>query len=102
MAKTDAPPRPDCGHEDGRLERYEATAPDNTVLAIVRCTWCGAETLTPVGKVATEVGPTRMVPGSPKESVGPEDALGDEPTRGDYSDRLGATAGSHEARRRQA
>jgi hypothetical protein len=29
-----------------------------------------------------------MVQGSPDEPVGPEDALGPDPTRGDYSDRL--------------
>jgi len=30
-----------------------------------------------------------MLPGSPGEPVGPEDALGEGPKRGDYSDRLG-------------
>ncbi len=95
-------PRPQCGHDEDRLERYEATAPDNTRLAVVRCTWCGDETLTPVGKVSTEVGPKSMTPGSPKEAIGPEDALGEAPTRGDYSDRLAGAPPSYEGRRRQA
>lgn len=30
-----------------------------------------------------------MLPGDPSEPVGPEDALGEGPTRGDYRDRLG-------------
>ncbi len=30
-----------------------------------------------------------MLPGDPSERVGPEDALGESPTRGDYRDRLG-------------
>lgn len=30
-----------------------------------------------------------MLPGDPSEPVGPEDALGDGPKRGDYSQRLG-------------
>ena len=30
-----------------------------------------------------------MLPGKPDEPVGPEDALGDGPKRGDYSDRIG-------------
>jgi hypothetical protein len=30
-----------------------------------------------------------MLPGSPDEPVGPEDALGEGPTRGDYRDRIG-------------
>jgi hypothetical protein len=30
-----------------------------------------------------------MLPGSPDERVGPEDALGVGPTRGDYRDRIG-------------
>lgn len=30
-----------------------------------------------------------MLPGSPDEPVGPEDALGPGPKRGDYSDRIG-------------
>lgn len=30
-----------------------------------------------------------MLPGSPGEPVGPEDALGEGPTRGDYRDRIG-------------
>jgi hypothetical protein len=32
-----------------------------------------------------------MLPGSPDEPVGPEDALGPGPKRGDYSDRLGGS-----------
>jgi hypothetical protein len=30
-----------------------------------------------------------MLPGDPSEPVGPEDALGDGPKRGDYSERIG-------------
>lgn len=30
-----------------------------------------------------------MLPGDPSEPVGPEDALGEGPTRGDYSQRIG-------------
>lgn len=30
-----------------------------------------------------------MLPGGPNEPVGPEDALGEGPKRGDYSDRIG-------------
>ncbi len=30
-----------------------------------------------------------MLPGDPREPVGPEDALGEGPTRGDYSQRIG-------------
>lgn len=37
---------------------------------------------------ATDVG-VPMLPGSPDEPVGPEDALGPGPTRGDYRDRIG-------------
>lgn len=37
---------------------------------------------------ATDVG-VPMLPGSPDEPVGPEDALGEGPTRGDYRDRIG-------------
>ena len=33
-----------------------------------------------------------MLPGDPSEPVGPEDALGEGPTRGDYRDRLGGSA----------
>lgn len=32
-----------------------------------------------------------MLPGDPNEPIGPEDALGEGPTRGDYSERLGET-----------
>ena len=32
-----------------------------------------------------------MLPGQPDEPVGPEDALGDGPKRGDYSDRIGGS-----------
>ena len=32
-----------------------------------------------------------MIPGSPKERVGPEDALGEGPTRGDYRGRIGSS-----------
>ena len=39
---------------------------------------------------ATDMG-VPMLPGSPDEPVGPEDALGDTPTRGDYSGRMGET-----------
>lgn len=35
-----------------------------------------------------------MLPGSPDEPVGPEDALGEGPTRGDYRERIGP-AGYH-------
>ena len=35
-----------------------------------------------------------MLPGSPDEPQGPEDALGEGPTRGDYTDRIGP-AGYH-------
>lgn len=31
----------------------------------------------------------KMLPGDPKERVGPEDALGDGPKRGDYTERIG-------------
>lgn len=31
-----------------------------------------------------------MLPGDPTEPVGPEDALGEGPTRGDYRDRIGS------------
>lgn len=37
---------------------------------------------------ATDVG-VPMLPGSPDEPVGPEDALGEGPKRGDYSGRVG-------------
>lgn len=37
---------------------------------------------------ATDVG-VPMLPGDPKEPVGPEDALGPGPKRGDYTDRIG-------------
>lgn len=37
---------------------------------------------------ATDLG-VPMLPGSPNEPVGPEDALGVGPKRGDYSDRVG-------------
>lgn len=37
---------------------------------------------------ATDLG-VPMLPGSPKERVGPEDALGEGPKRGDYTGRLG-------------
>jgi hypothetical protein len=37
---------------------------------------------------ATDVG-VPMLPGDPSEPVGPEDALGLGPKRGDYSDRIG-------------
>lgn len=30
-----------------------------------------------------------MLPGDPNEPIGPEDALGEGPTRGDYRDRIG-------------
>jgi hypothetical protein len=44
-----------------------------------------------------------MLPGKPDEPVGPEDALGDGPKRGDYSDRIGpSNYHPHEARRRPA
>jgi hypothetical protein len=33
-----------------------------------------------------------MLPGSPDEPVGPEDALGEGPTRGDYRDRIGPSS----------
>lgn len=33
-----------------------------------------------------------MMPGDPSEPQGPEDALGDGPKRGDYSERLGGEA----------
>lgn len=39
---------------------------------------------------ATDMG-VPMLPGDPSEPVGPEDALGPGPKRGDYSDRLGET-----------
>ncbi|MDQ3654010.1 MAG: hypothetical protein M3457_02875 [Chloroflexota bacterium] len=39
----------------------------------------------------TDVGVT-MLPGDPSEPVGPEDALGAGPTRGDYRGRLGSSA----------
>lgn len=38
---------------------------------------------------ATDLG-VPMLPGSPDEPVGPEDALGEGPTRGDYSQRIGS------------
>lgn len=37
---------------------------------------------------ATDLG-VPMLPGDPKEAVGPEDALGEGPKRGDYRDRIG-------------
>lgn len=37
---------------------------------------------------ATDLG-VPMLPGDPQEVVGPEDALGEGPTRGDYRDRIG-------------
>lgn len=37
---------------------------------------------------ATDLG-VKMLPGDPKESIGPEDALGAGPKRGDYRERLG-------------
>ena len=37
---------------------------------------------------ATDLG-VPMLPGDPKERVGPEDALGEGPKRGDYRDRIG-------------
>lgn len=37
---------------------------------------------------ATDLG-VPMLPGDPSEPVGPEDALGDGPKRGDYTDRIG-------------
>ena len=38
-----------------------------------------------------------MLPGDPSEPVGPEDALGKGPKRGDYTDRVGpATYSPHE------
>ena len=41
-----------------------------------------------------------MLPGDPSEPVGPEDALGDGPKRGDYSKRLGdANYQPHQTRR---
>lgn len=41
-----------------------------------------------------------MLPGSGDEKVGPEDALGEGPKRGDYSKRLGeANYAPHESRR---
>lgn len=43
---------------------------------------------------ANDVG-VPMLPGSPDEPVGPEDALGEGPKRGDYRNRLGGTV-SHE------
>lgn len=87
-AKPEAPATCDnCGSE--RLERFEATAPDGAVLEILRCIHCAAERITPVGRNAgTGVG-TAMVPGSSREAIGPEDALGPGPKRGDYSGRLG-------------
>lgn len=39
---------------------------------------------------ATDMG-VPMLPGDPSEPVGPEDALGPGPKRGDYSNRLGET-----------
>lgn len=33
-----------------------------------------------------------MLPGSPNEPVGPEDALGEGPKRGDYTDRIGPSS----------
>jgi hypothetical protein len=37
---------------------------------------------------ATDLG-VPMLPGDPSEPVGPEDALGESPTRGDYRSRIG-------------
>jgi len=45
-------------------------------------------TKAPVDRDATDVG-VPMLPGSPDEPVGPEDALGIGPKRGDYRDRIG-------------
>jgi hypothetical protein len=44
-----------------------------------------------------------MLPGSPDEPVGPEDALGEGPKRGDYSGRIGpSNYQPHEVRRASA
>jgi hypothetical protein len=47
-----------------------------------------------------------MLPGDPSEPVGPEDALGDGPKRGDYSQRVGDSSyqphGGAEAQRPKA
>lgn len=43
-----------------------------------------------------------MLPGQPDEPVGPEDALGEGPKRGDYSDRIGpSNYHPHEAVRQE-
>lgn len=44
---------------------------------------------------ATDLG-VPMLPGDPSEPVGPEDALGPGPKRGDYSDRLGGSYEPHQ------
>ena len=78
-----------------RVETTEATAPGGAVLAVVRCLDCAGTTVSDTGR--TSDSPDAMGAATtpdPKATQGPEDALGDEPTRGDYTDRVGAGMGS--------
>lgn len=84
-----------CGSK--RLERFNATAPDGVVLEVLRCINCAAEVLTPAGGPASTGLLPRMVPGHSKEPVGPEDAMGPGPKRGDYSANLGNTGPTFES-----
>lgn len=85
--------------DSGRLDRHTARNPAGVELAVTRCQDCGAERIVATGASQPDVGVPMLI-GSGDEPVGPEDALGVGPKRGDYRDRLG-TAEPHESGRSQ-
>lgn len=49
------------------------------------------DTKQPIERAPDDLG-VPMLPGDPSEPQGPEDALGEGPTRGDYRDRIGSNS----------
>jgi hypothetical protein len=85
----DPAPAPDTMRRTSdRIETYEAVRPNGERVRVTHNIDTGETTATPIAGKLAGVG-VAMVPGSGAEPVGPEDALGKGPTRGDYRTRIG-------------
>lgn len=87
---TDDPPGGDADVTDPAeaLAAVEDDTPDSVASPADNADLEHTEGGTTTRMDATDLG-VPMLPGSPDEPVGPEDALGPGPTRGDYRDRIG-------------
>lgn len=98
LAKTDTPALEHQSRCTGeRTETYEAIAPGGAILRVTRCFDCSAHQAVPIGQTtdAPDAMGAPSLAGHASEPVGPEDALGPGPKRGDYRGRIGDTP-SHE------